>query len=147
MERIGTAMHKLVNRDLRKLPSAQPKALTLFKDRRGKQKLASMLSQCFQVYPAFGRSGDAAESIVALFMLVLSDYPIEKITEAFKFHLQHSKQFPVPADIAMVIRRGNRPPFSEAAFTYIGKKHPQDRDADEWKYLADYKEFMTTGHF
>lgn len=106
-----------------------------------------MLAQCFEVYPSYGRAPDAADSIVKLFMLVLSDFDIGRIKEAFKFHLANYTQFPVPADIAHIILRGNKPPFSQPVYIALCKKDPESRDHDEWAYIRDYEDYMKTGRY
>lgn len=81
------------------------------------------------------------------FRITLSDYPITKIEEAFRFHLKHNKEFPVPADIVHIIERGNKPPLRESVYIALNRKNPEGRTAEEWNYINDYEQFMLTGGY
>lgn len=119
--------------------------MTLKDDAEGRKTLAVILSQCFDTMKLFGKEPEQMESAGALFKLVLSDFPIDKIGEAFAYHLGHSAEMPTPADIVNIIRRGNKPPFERAVYVSISKKEPWDRSRDEWAYMREYEEFQIHG--
>lgn len=117
------------------------------RDGEGQKALTSMLAQCFDVFPNYGKGPSAAASIVPLFHLALSDFDIDEIRQAFKFHLVNNKQFPVPADIAHIIRRGNKPPFSESYYVSLSRKDGDQRTPQEWQYIREYESYMRTGRY
>lgn len=121
--------------------------MRLADDQEGKKILGGLLAECFEVFPTYGRTPQSAASVGAMFLRTLEDFEIGKIVEAFKFHSKNNTQFPVPADIANIIRRGNRPPFSNAVYIAIQKKPPEDRDRDDWAYLRGYEEYMKSGEY
>lgn len=122
-----------------------PQAVTLLEDPKGKQELATILFQCFQSLKLYGKEPEALEATVAMFQIVLADYPFEKVKAAFAFYLKHSSELPAPADIANIIERGNKPPFDRAVYIAISKKQPEDRDKEEWAYMRDYERFTISG--
>lgn len=107
--------------------------------------MANMLYQCFQSLKLYGKEPEALEATIAMFNLVLSDYPFEKIDQAFKFYAKNHNEMPAPADIANIIERGNKPPFDKSVYVSISKKIPEDRKSHEWEYMKDYERFMITG--
>lgn len=104
-----------------------------------------MLFQCFQSLKLYGKEPEAFESVVAMFNLVLSDYPFKEIEKAFAFYLKHNNELPTPADIANIIERGGKPAFDKSVYVSICKKDPEKRDSDDWKYMRDYERFMISG--
>jgi hypothetical protein len=78
-------------------------------------------------------------------MMVLSNYPYDKIEEAFRFYLKSHNEMPAPSDIANIIDRGNKPPFDRAVYVAISKKHPEDRTTSEYYYMRDYEQWSITG--
>lgn len=79
--------------------------------------------------------------------MVLADYPIDKIREAFDFHLKNSRDFPVPADIAIIIERGNKPPFDRAVYIAISRKDREFWSTEEYQYMEDYAKFYRSGKY
>lgn len=110
-----------------------------------KKDLANLLAACFDIFPLYGRDPGAVGNIRRGFGLVLYDYPIEKIRDAFKLHLKRSKDFPVPADIANIIERNGKPPFERAVYVSISRKSAEDRSSDEWAYMRDYERYQVEG--
>ena len=98
-----------------------------------------MLQQCFQTLRIYGKEPEALESVIAMFRLVLADYPVDSITDAFRIWLKRSNEMPTPADIAGIIDRGGKPPFERAVYVAIGKRDPVSRTSEEWAYLRDYE--------
>jgi len=121
--------------------------LVLKDDQDGIKALSNLLAQCFDIFPLYGREPEAVDNIRKGFRLTLADYPIDKITEAFRYHLKISRDFPVPADIAIIIERGNKPPFDRAVYAYITHKDHYHITNDEWDYINEYKRFMVSGKY
>jgi len=117
------------------------------KDVEGKKRLVSLLGGCFEVYPAYSRDAEQAATIRRAFQMVLADFTIQQIEAAFRYHLKYSKDFPVPADIAQVVLRGNKPPFERSVYISITKKQGEDRTPDEWQYVREYEKFILTGRY
>lgn len=126
------------------LSNSAPPAIALHSDAEGIKKLSNLLAQCFDIFPLYGREPEAAANIRKAFRITLADYPIERIEQAFAFHLRHYKEFPLPADILAIIERGNKPPFERAVYISISKKHPEDRTSAEWEYMRDYERWMVS---
>ena len=98
-----------------------------------------MLFQCFQSLKLYGREPEALEALVSMFQMVLHDYTMDQIRQAFALHLKRSNEMPTPADIANIIERGGKPPFERAVYVAIGKRDPVTRTSDEWAYMRDYE--------
>lgn len=116
-------------------------------DVEGRKILANRLAACFDIFPLYGREPEAAANIRRGFMVVLGDFPIEKIEAAFDYHLRHFREFPLPADIAHIILRGNKPPFRAEVYVAIQKKYGEDRTPEDWQYIRDYEKFILTGKY
>lgn len=129
------------------LLTAPAKNLALKDDQEGIKILSNLLAQCFDIFPHYGREPEAADNIRKAFRLALADYPVDKIMEAFRWHLKYSKEFPVPADVVIIIERGNKPPFSPSVYTTFSRKHPEDRTSVEWQYMRDFERFMLSGKY
>lgn len=127
--------------------TTRSQSLALMNDVEGRKTLAGLLGRCFDIYPLYGREAEAAINIRRGFLLVLGDFPIEKIVEAFNYHLKHFREFPVPADIAHICLRGNKPPFQAAVYIAIQKKYDDQRTPADWQYIKDYEKFITTGGY
>lgn len=124
-----------------------PSAMALMQDSKGRQELTNLVFQCFQGLKTYGKEPEQLESVNGMFQLVLADYPIEKIRNAFAFYLRHNSEMPAPADIAQIIERGNKPPFEKSVYVAIGKKSPEHRTSEEWAYMRDYEKFIVSGKF
>jgi hypothetical protein len=114
-------------------------------DQEGKKELVNLLHQGFKALKLYGKEAEHLTSIIQMFNLVLSDYPIEKIRKAFAYYLRHNSEMPTPADIAVIIERGNKPPFDKSVYISISKKNPDQRTSDEWEYMKEYENFIITG--
>lgn len=80
--------------------------------------------------------------------MVLWDYPIDSIKEAFKFWLATNRTFPKPADIVNVIERKGRPPLDKAVYGSLSekrKRHPENLTTEEWAYIREYENFIING--
>lgn len=133
------------------LSCEQPKPVALHQSHEAKTKLANMLYQCFQSLKLYGKEPEALESTVAMFNLVLADYPFDKIEKAFVFYLQKNSEMPAPADIANIIERGGKPPFDRSVYLSLVKRKSADPYAynvlthEEAQYIKDYEKFMVSG--
>ena len=131
------------------LSTAPAKSLALKDDQEGKKALANLLAQCFDIFPLYGREPEAADNIRRAFQYALADYTRVQVTEAFYYHLRHSKEFPTPADIVAIIERGgNKPPFERSVYINLvqkSKNPPIDMPREEWQYIADYEKYIVTG--
>jgi hypothetical protein len=117
------------------------------KDPEGQKQLANLLASCFDIFPLYGREPEAAANVVRAFRITLAEFEIEKIAQAFRFHLRTSKEFPLPADIANIIQRGNKPPFERSVYVSMTRKHPEDRTSEEWAYIREFEKFNLTGRY
>lgn len=106
-----------------------------------------MLAQSFQALRTYGKEPEQIEAVIGVFNLVLADYTFSQIEAAFAYYLKTSNEMPAPADIAIIIERGNKPPFERSVYISITKKHGEDRNADEWQYMRDYEKFIISGKF
>ncbi len=125
--------------------SAQPSQVAMRDSPEAQKQMANLIFQCFQSLKLYGKEPEALESMTPMFNLVLAEYPMEKIQKAMAFYLKTNNEMPAPADIAMIIERGNKPPFDRAVYISISKKRGEDRSSDEWEYVRDYEKFITTG--
>lgn len=100
-----------------------------------------MLQQCFQTLRLYGKEPEALESVVAMFRLVLADYPVEKIIAGFGAWLKRSNEMPTPADIASIIDRGGKPPLERVVYVSLSRKAAEQRTSDEWAYMREYEAY------
>lgn len=124
---------------------ALPTSLTLRNDEGGKTKLVSILGYCFNTLKVYGREPEQMEAAAKMFSFVLAEYPIEKISEAFRFYFKHNKEMPTPADIVNIIERGNRPAFDKGVYTALSMKKDYQRSFAEDQYVHEYEKFNLTG--
>ena len=122
-----------------------PSSLSLRTDSEGQKALAVMLQQCFQTLRVYGKEPEALESVIAMFRLVLADYPMDNVTEAFQVWLKRSNEMPTPADIANIIERGGKPPLERAVYVAIGKRDPVTRTSEEWAYMREFEAAAIAG--
>lgn len=115
------------------------------RDQDGRRKLTNLLFQCYDALKVYGKEPEQLDATNKMFQMVLSDFPYEKIEAAFRYYLQHNSEMPAPADIATIIRRGNKPPFDRSVYVSISKKHADQRTSAEWEYMRDYERFMVDG--
>ena len=139
----GAVVERLRTNGARPLSSEglTPSSLCLRTDGAGQKALAVMLQQCFQTLRIYGKEPEALESVIAMFRLVLADYPVEKIINGFGVWLKRSNEMPTPADIAGIIDRGGKPPLERAVYVSIGKREPVTRTPEEWAYMRDYENY------
>lgn len=139
----GAVVERLRTNGAKPLSSedSKPSSLSLRTDNDGQKALAVMLQQCFQTLRIYGKEPEALESVIAMFRLVLADYPVGAITDAFRIWLKRSNEMPTPADIASIIDRGGKPPFERAVYVAIGKRDAATRTSEEWEYMAEYEAY------
>ncbi len=80
-----------------------------------------------------------------MFQFTLEEYPIDKISAAFKYYFRHNTEMPTPADIINIIQRGNKPPFDKAVYTALSKKKDYQRSFAEDDYVREYEKFFVCG--
>ena len=100
-----------------------------------------MLFLCFQSLKLYGKEPEALEALVNIFQMVLHDYTMDQIRQAFTLHLKRSNEMPTPADIANIIERGNKPPFERAVYVNLSRKPSEARTSDEWAYMREYENY------
>lgn len=109
--------------------------------------MTEMLTQCFRALKLYGRDADDFDAINAMFQLVLADYPIDKIKQAFAVYLKRHNELPAPADIVQIIERDGKPPLERAVYIAISKKQPEDRTSSDWGYMREYEKYSKTGAY
>lgn len=122
-----------------------PQAERLCNSQQAQKNLGSMLMQCFDGLKVYGKTPEQLENTTALFMLVLGEFSGDQITEAFKLYISRSAEIPTPADIVGIIRRGNKPPFSQAVYIRLEKKGHDARTFAEDAYMKDYEQYQVEG--
>jgi len=121
------------------------KHLPISQDDKGKKEMAGMLMACFESQKVYGKEPESMASALKVFNMVLADYSIKQIMDAFKFHLRNNAEMPTPSDIVKVIERGNKPPLSESVYVSLSKKAPEMRTSKDWEYIKEYEHFVMTG--
>ena len=116
-------------------------SLSLHNDSEGQKVLAVMLQQCFQALRVYGKEPESLASVIAMFRLVLADYAVGSITDAFRIWLKRSNEMPTPADIASIIERGGKPPLERAVYVSLSRKAAEQRTSDEWAYMREYEAY------
>lgn len=116
-------------------------------DSKGAAEMGLMLAQSFDTLKLYGKQPDQLESAVAMFRLVLADYPIEKIRMAFAVYFKRYSEFPAPADIVQIIERDGKPPLERTVYVTISKKDPVHRSSSDWAYLREYERYAKTGAY
>lgn len=114
-------------------------------DNSAKVELAAIVTQCFQGLALWGKEPESLPSTIGLFQMVLADYEPERIRQAFGFYMKHHRDFPMPADIATIIERGNKPAFDKQVYGMILKKPGDQRTPEDWQYKREYESFMMEG--
>ena len=74
-----------------------------------------------------------------MFRLVLADYAVGAITDAFRIWLKRSNEMPTPADIASIIDRGGKPPLERVVYVAIAKRDAAMRTSEEWAYMREFE--------
>ncbi|MCI5049986.1 MAG: hypothetical protein MRY32_06605 [Rickettsiales bacterium] len=104
-----------------------------------------MIAVCFDALKTYGKEPEQMGKLTQLFNMVLSDYTLQQVKDAFRYYVKHYDEVPTPANIARIIERGNKPPFSESVYIAITKKHPEERTGEDWTYMRDFEEFIISG--
>ena len=93
-----------------------------------------MLGQSFRALKLYGREPEDFDAVNAMFQMVLADYPIGKIKQAFTVYLKRHTELPAPADIVQIIERDGKPPLERTVYIAISKKEPELRSPSDWAY-------------
>lgn len=150
MQQIGTALPAIqLNTIASKpsLPDASNATPVLLHDQTGRETLTVMLSQSFRALKLYGKEPEDFAAIDAMFQLVLADYSIDKIKQAFAVYLKRHNELPAPADIVQIIERDGKPPLERAVYVSISKKQPEDRTTSDWSYMREYEKYSKTGAY
>ena len=99
----------------------------------------------FQSLKIYGKEPEALESIIRVFKMTLGEYTRVQVENAFRYYLKYFHGFPEPSDIVTIIERGGKPPFERSVYVSLMKKHADERNKDEWKYIKDYQDFIVKG--
>ncbi len=124
---------------------ASTSVICLNEDSGGKKKLGDILGFCFDTLKLYGKEPEQIASVNKMFQFILADYPIDKIVSAFKFYFAHNSEMPTPADIAGIIKRGNKPPLDKTVYMALTKKKEHTRSNEEDKYINEYEKFHLSG--
>ena len=150
MHQIGTvlpAIQRSTNVSKPSSPDASNATPALLHDQIGRETLTVMLSQSFRALKLYGREPEDFAAIDAMFQLVLADYPIDKIKQAFGVYLKRHNELPAPADIVQIIERDGKPPLERAVYIALSKKDPEIRTSSDWAYMREYERYSKTGAY
>ena len=145
MEQIGKLINLQKQTGLTPQSNGQLPTAPISEDSQGRVALALMLQQCFQALNLFGKEPEQIEAAINIHQMVLAPFSIDQIRTAFSKWLETHDTFPAPANIVSLIRRGGRPPLSEAVYVSISKKPADQRTKDDWRYLSDYEDYIRKG--
>lgn len=117
--------------------------VSLQNDDTGKVKLLDILGFCFSTLKTYGKEPEQLASANRMFQFVLADYPIDKISEAFKYYFSTNAEMPTPSDIVGIIKRGKKPPMDKAVYTALSMKKEYQRSYAEDAYIKEYEALHT----
>lgn len=112
------------------------------------KRLGSLLSICYDSLDTYGKKPEQLVNSSRLFKMVLADYSIEQIEEAFKIYLKKNSVMPKPADIVQIIE----PPkekrkWCKVAFLEIKRKKRENvfTTFQEDQYCEDFLKAAISG--
>ena len=140
--------------ELNKLSSnPQSTKVCLLSDNEGRRELLNLVSQCFNAMKTYGKAPEQMRDTGTMFCMVLGDYSIDEVRNAFQFYVKTNVEMPAPADIVNIIERKGRPAFDKSVYLSLKKRKEADPYAynvltrDEQNYIKDYERFQVTGKF
>ena len=72
--------------------------------------------------------------------MILADYPINDVEEAFWQYLKTNKDVPTPSDILAIVDPKTQPLCKEVYIRLSQKRDKGDTlDSTEWKYIRQYE--------
>ena len=147
MEKISDVVVRLQQKPTGSTPqlSGPSQIAPISRDGAGQVTLALILKQCFQALNLYGKEPEQMEAAINIHQMVLAEYTIDQIRAAFGKWLETHDTFPAPANIVNLIRRGGKPPFSEAVYVSISKKPADQRGKADWDYMSEYENYIRTG--
>ena len=145
MEQIGRLINLQRPTGLTPQSNGRLPTVPISQDSQGRTALAVMLQQCFQALNLYGKEPEQIEAAINIHQMVLAPFPIEQIRAAFAKWLETHDTFPAPANIVSLIKRGGKPPLSEAVYISISKKPGDQRTKDDWEYLRNYEDYIRKG--
>jgi hypothetical protein len=72
-------------------------------DDAAKTKITEVLLFCWKTLHLYGKKPEDFQSVSAMYLNFLKDYPAEKIIKAFEKYVKIKSEFPTPADIIAII--------------------------------------------
>lgn len=150
MQQIGTVLPVISRSGNASSPPSSEETqlpMPISQDSQGAAEMGLMLAQSFDTLKLYGKQPEQLESAIAMFRLVLADYPIGKIRTAFAVYFKRHSEFPAPADIVQIIERDGKPPLERAVYIAISKKQPEDRTSSDWAYAREYEKYAKTGAY
>lgn len=118
---------------LRTPPSEPP----LRESREGQEELTRLLYQTFASQKTYGDKAEMMEFRDGMFQMVLAEYPLSRIREAFIEHVRRKPDLPTPSDIVNIINP-LPPVLSASLYTSLKRKI-----ADDGYYpLSDERAFL-----
>ena len=145
MEQIGKLINLQKQTDLTPQSSERLPTVPISQDSQGRAALAVMLQQCFQALNLYGKEPEQIEAAINIHQMVLAPFPIDQVRAAFGKWLETHDTFPAPSNIVNLIKRGGKPPLSEAVYVSISKKPGDQRTKDDWRYIEDYENHIRRG--
>ncbi len=119
--------------------------VTLRGDPAAKAKLQDILGFCFSTLKTYGKEPEQMDAANKMFQFILADYPIDKISEAFKYYFSTNSEMPTPADIVGIIKRGKKPPLDKSVYIALSKKEEHQRSFEEDDYIREYEQLHCIG--
>ena len=125
----------------RSLPSATQNTRPAIKDSpEARNHLTRLLSQTYALLKKYGERADVTEMRDAGFQMILADYPINDVEEAFWQYLKTNKDVPTPSDILAIVDPKTQPLCKEVYIRLSQKRDKGDTlDSTEWKYIRQYE--------
>lgn len=145
MQVLETKAQNQIEQKPQQLQVTSNSRVSLRNDDEGQKSLVAELYQRFETSKLYGKSPEAMQSIVFVFLRDLSEFPVDRIMKAIQTHAQRSDEFPTVADIYGLIKRNGRPPVTEAMYVTASRKDGADRTAADWDIIRDFENDRMTG--
>lgn len=101
MKALGEFLPELkVNHSGQEKPSLRE---PLSSDFEGRKRLSNLLAMCYDSLNLFGKEPEQLVATTRLFHMILADYSIEVVEDAFKKYMKIHTNMPAPADIVNII--------------------------------------------
>ncbi len=117
----------------------QRNALALRENKEAQSQLDALLVGCFAVQKMYGRAAENMEAINQVFHNLLGKYPSGAVLKAFEIWIERNQEFPTPADIVSLIKRGGRAPITREVYIAVSKKDAEHRTDADWALMREYE--------